>query len=720
MLAGVSSSAPSGLEQKARSVLARLSRAVQRASIYPPGHPAVAHGLAPLVDTLASLLSDGPVSFAVGRTRILMKSGENPPTEHESPWLASRLFDKGISAIVVEEVLDAQEISRFVSWLSGSSDDGQAAPPFEMVGVRLSRFDGSRVKFREADDPRSDQTPGIEQAWLTLTAPLSEVADLSGTDRQDTAVLANRIREAILAGEGTGISQLSERFVGMQDQLVEFDADVREASSRKLAALVEHLLPELRGSLFAVQINDDPKKVDLVTNLLDHLSAPVIHHIVQNVGLERAPVSPAFDRFLRQLARLSLSDPSLADGLDRRFHEAGLPISLLAGAATDPARPFTATLEDSDPTRFVPEQYGERLEELTQGRVETPEASAGDDPTDPVEVDRHVARIARLEAGRDVINDDARVYLRCLRDMAPRELARRGLDSLAETADLLKQLTARDDLPGDLHAMVEHSLEFYRQPATVDAVLSAIAEDASIQASSAGVLLSAGARESARAAVQWFQAPHELPARERVAAALAEIDPAVFREVVAPQLPGDRRVAEALAGALPLIDPSRAIDLALQLASNVAFEVRRKAFAWLLATPLTSSKLGLVMQRVLDDVDPRVVQVGLQAARDRPSAGVTEALLKFIHRRGKVKIRSLQARAVNIRAASGPEAVKGLAKALGQRRVMCSAKARRLSLCMWQALRKSPEPGAHAAARAWRTSLASVICFVARTEAERE
>jgi len=619
----------------------------------------------------------------------------------------------------VDEVLDAQEISRLVTWLAATSDDPQTQP-FEMVGVRLSRFDGSRVKFRETDNPRSEQTPGIAQAWLTLTAPLSEVADLSGTDRQDPAILANRIREAILAGEGTGISKLSERFVGMQDQLVEFDPDLREASSRKLAALVEHLLPELRGSLFAVQINDDSKKVELVTTLLDHLSAPVIHHIVQNVGLERAPVPPAFDRFLRQLARLSLSDPSLAEGLDRRFHEAGLPISLLAGAAPDPPRPFTDVAEEADPTRFVPEQYGATLEDLAQVRVEPAHSSVGDDPTDPTEVDRHVARIARLEAGRDVINDDARVYLRCLRDMAPRELARRGLDSLAQTADLLKRLLAREDLPGDLQAMAENSLEFYRQPATVDAVIAAIAEESSIHAGAAGVLLSAGGRESARVAVQWFTTPSDMPARERVAAALAEIDPAVFREVVAPELASDRRVAEALAGALPLIDPSRAIDLALQLASNSASVVRRKAFVWLLATPLTSGKLGLVMQRALDDIDPRVVQVGLQAARDRPSPGVTEALLKFIHRRGKVKIRSLQARAVNILAESGAEAVKGLAKALGQRRVMCSAKARRLSLCMAQALRRSPESGAHAAALAWRTSLASVICWVARTEAERE
>jgi hypothetical protein len=711
--------APSGLEQQARSVLARLSRAVQRASIYPAGHPAVSHGLGPLVDTLASLLADGPVSFAIGRTRILVASGTNPPTEHESPWLATRLFDKGISAIVVEEVLDAQEISRLVAWLARTADTPSSDQP-GFTGVRLSRFDGSRVRFHETDTFSAEPTPAAVLAWHTLTASLAELADVSDADRQDPGVLADRLREAILAGEGTGISELSGRLVNLHDQLLEFDTDSRHVSGRKLAALIERLLPELRGSLLVVQTDDDAKKVELVAELLDHLSSPVIHHIVENLGVEHAPVPPAFDRFLRKLARLSLSDPSLAESLDHRFAKAGLPISLLAGADPDSRRTFSDVAADLEPTRFVPETYGARLEELIDSPLTSATTPVGTDPTDPGEVDRHIGRIARLEAGRDVINHDAPVYLRCLREMAPRDLTRRALDSLADTAELMNRLVSRDDVTGETRALVESTLEFYRTPATVEALLGAIAEAPAALAGSAGVLLGAGGRESARVAVEWLKAASDTTARERVAGALATIDAAVFRETVAPELQSNRRVAESMAGALPAIEPSRAIDLAMHLASNAASEVRRKAFAWLLATPLTSGKLGLVMQKAFDDIDPRVVQVGLEAARHRPSPGVTEALLKLVNRRGRVKMQSLQARAVKILVVSGPEAVKGLAHALGERRVMCSARARRLSLCMAEALGASPESGARAAALAWRTSLASLICWVARTEAERE
>lgn len=690
---------------------------MQRATIYPPGHPAVSHGMGPLVDVLAAMVAGGSVSFAVGRTRILVACSDNPPTEHESPWLASRLFDKGISAVAVDEVIDAQEVSRLVSWLAGT---GSADDRPEIHGVRLSRFDGSRLKFHESETGSPEPTPEAAMAWTALTASLIDVGDLSNEDRQDPGILADRIRQAIEASEGTGIADLSGKLISLHDQLQELDRDSREVAARKLASLIERLLPELRGSLLVVRSNDEPKKVELINDVLDYLSVPVVHHIVENLGVERVPVPPAFDWFLRKLARLSLSDPSIAEGLDHRFQQAGLPISLLAGAAPDERRPFNEIPEGVDPTQFVPEQYRTRLEELSHGGTHAAGTAIGDDPTDATVLDWHVARIARLEAGRDAGSVDAPVYLRCLRDMGPRELSRRGLDSLAETANLMMDLVAKPELIGEARPIVESCLEFYRLPATVQAMLEAIADAPPTLAGAAGLLLSAGGAESARVAVDWLKSGKDATARERVAAALAAIDPTVFRDVVASELNTNRRLAEALAGALPAVEPSRAIDLAFQLASNAAVEVRRRALIWLLATPLTSSKLGLVLQRALDDIDPRVVLVGLEAAEQRPSPGATEALLKFIHRRGTAKLRPLQARAVNVLGASGPEAAKGLAKALGARRVMCTAKARRLSLCMAEALGRSTEPGARAAARAWRTSLASLVCWVARTEAERE
>jgi hypothetical protein len=280
---------------------------------------------------------------------------------------------------------------------------------------------------------------------------------------------------------------------------------------------------------------------------------------------------------LRKLAHLSLSDPSIAEGLDQRFRQAGLPISLLAGAAPDERRPFNEIPTGTDTAPFVPEQYRTRLEELSHRGTEADGIATGDDPTDATTLDRHVARIARLEVGREVPHEEVPVYLRCLRDMAPRELARRGLDSLAETADLMMHLATSSELTGESRVIVEGCLEFYRLRVTVQGILEAIAEAPPTLAGAAGVLLSAGGAESARVAVDWLKSGNDATAREHVGAALAAIDPAVFRDVVAPDLNTNRRLADALAGALPAVEPSRAIDLAFQLESNAAVEVRRRA-----------------------------------------------------------------------------------------------------------------------------------------------
>jgi hypothetical protein len=96
-------------------------------------------------------------------------------------------------------------------------------------------------------------------AWQALTASLIDVSDLSSEDRQDPAILADRIREAILASEGTGIADLSGRLISLHDQLLALDKDSREVAARKLASLIERLLPELRGSLLVVRSNDEPK-----------------------------------------------------------------------------------------------------------------------------------------------------------------------------------------------------------------------------------------------------------------------------------------------------------------------------------------------------------------------------------------------------------------------------------------------------------------------------
>ncbi|MGE0593074.1 MAG: hypothetical protein AB7G23_17045 [Vicinamibacterales bacterium] len=86
-----------GSERRATLLVTRLNRAVQRASIYPVGHPAVAVGIGPFFEALHPLLVDGPVTMALGRTKVLVATATAPPAELEPMWFTARLFDRGVS-----------------------------------------------------------------------------------------------------------------------------------------------------------------------------------------------------------------------------------------------------------------------------------------------------------------------------------------------------------------------------------------------------------------------------------------------------------------------------------------------------------------------------------------------------------------------------------------------------------------------------------------------
>jgi hypothetical protein len=250
-------------ESRAQAFLLRLTRAVQRAAIYPAGHPAVAQGVGPLLDALRALVADGPLTVAVGRTRLLVSGGDRPPTEHELPWLAARLFDRQIAAFTIDPQLDATALARLVAWLS-SADAGADVLP-DLAGIALSRFDGRHLRFRARDGADAPAAPAeTVVAWHALTASLREAYGSSGDEADSPAALSARIRQVLHAAEGTGVADLAARLVRVHAGAAPLDADAKAAVIVRLAALVNGLSPELRGSLLATHSADEAGKLALV------------------------------------------------------------------------------------------------------------------------------------------------------------------------------------------------------------------------------------------------------------------------------------------------------------------------------------------------------------------------------------------------------------------------------------------------------------------------
>ena len=132
-----------------RDAVIRLTRLVQRAAIYPPGHPTVRLLLAPFLDAVAPF-TDGttPLRLAVLRDRLIAAAGDSPPQEHESKWLAGQLHGRGVSTILIEGPVDAEELLAFARWLSGPAQAGER--PNTPRGLAVSFVDYTGAAFDEA------------------------------------------------------------------------------------------------------------------------------------------------------------------------------------------------------------------------------------------------------------------------------------------------------------------------------------------------------------------------------------------------------------------------------------------------------------------------------------------------------------------------------------------------------------------------------------------
>jgi hypothetical protein len=698
--------------------LTQLSRVVQRASMYPVGHPAVGTGLGPLVEASRPLLAEGRLSVAVGRTRLLVASGVNPPTEHASRWLAARLFDKEIAMLTIEPDFDAEEASGLVTWLAGPpTSTGQAFP--ELTTVRISRFDGGRVRFREETSVADEPAPEDAAKWRSLMAALSDEYGLSTSTMpmDDPAALADRIRQAIHASEGTGIAALSQQLVSLHEELIRIGAASRPLMVRRLAELVEWLSPELRGSLLSVGTDDDDRKVRFVENIVESLPMSVVRDIVANLRIERTPVPEFFERFLRRLVRLSLADPALGEGLDLRFRQAGLPVDLFADGEASLA-PGVARPEGSG-LQPVPDDYRAHLDSLARDRP-APEGPALDaaEAASPAAIDRHVARIALLAANRETAGLRVGIHLRCLRDIAPREFERNHLDTLAEIADLaLRLANRRAELSPEVATTVESLLGFYRDAATVDAVIRHVVERPIGSMDVPGVLLAAGGHSAARRALEWLKTEADPEARARVTAALVGLDAETMQQTVLPGLGAMGRLAETFAAVIDRLEPARAIEVALHLMAHDQADVRLKATRWLLNSSLTSGKRQRVVQRALADDDPRVVQLGVDEAVRLDSALATDALVVFVARRVRAGMLPLQIKAVRAIGGSRGDVASRLGRMLLERRYVFARADRQVSTAIAGVLARSPHADARKAARAWRVSPAGLLSLFTATSA---
>lgn len=699
-------------EPRAQAFLMRLTRAVQRAAIYPVGHPAVAQGVGPLLEALQGLVADGPLTVAVGRTRLLVSGGDRPPTEHELPWLAARLFDRQVAALTIDPQLDATALAHLVAWLSNTKSDGHVLP--DLAGIALSRFDGRHLRFRDRDASAVADAPAeAAVAWHVLTASLREAYGSGGDGGDTPAAMSARIRQALHAAEGTGVADLADRLVRVHAGAMPLDADAKAAVIVRLAALVNGLSPELRGSLLATHTADAAGKLALVEDLLPHMPAGVLADIAAGVTIDAAPMPTPFVRFLKKLSHVSADHPIAREALASRFGVSTLPAVLDADDLDAGSAQSRAASIDAD--TVVPTKYRARLEQLVHETFDPPMSPRLDLPLiEPSALDAHMVRIALLQARKSLPGADAEPYVRCLLEVLPRERARRSLPTLTDAADLVIRLRAASgELTPDGRDLLARCERAFDEPDAIALAIEAIVGAPGGTGDLSSALLLAGGAGAARAAIDWLDAAPDGEARLRVAAVIALFDEEIFRTVVAPALSGRDAAAAALAAVLDRLDPARAIELAMDLTGHPRADIRYRATTWLLGASLSAARVQRVLQQALDDPEPAIVASALDAAERLDGRTFVDPLAAFVVRRLPPPLVPSQLRAMAMVAARDDGAARLTAR-LARRGYRCAAADRRVSLSIASALLHTNAPNARRSVRAWRRTPAGLLSLFSR------
>lgn len=716
--AGSADLEPRGLPpQAARDVLSALSRAVQRATIYPAGHPSV--GVAtttPFVHAVARLLEQAPrLLLAFTSEAILLGTQPADARPFEAPWLGARLTARGVASLEFTAALSPEGARQLVAWLAQGDELTPEADLPPIAGCEIRRIDYSRAQFRDTPDD-DGQAGAVALAWQQICRSVGgDGATSDPRAIESPRALAEHVLHVLERHEGTGIGELSERLVGLNACLRGLTGDVLTTVKQRLGQFVEALTPELRGRLLRATPTDSDEKLALLTQLVDQLPRTLTVDMVRRLKFERGGSAHRFVALMLKLTSVAACDPAVAMELDERCDQEGLPLDArsLGDARAQSVLRQLLTPRADDVRDINPEEYRERLEALSaeqaSRRYKQFRSDHLHDPRDAriVAWQAGVIALRLLETGQGDGADTA-TCLERVRVELPGWLEAQQWDLLASAASIFEVL-ASDGAVTVAAMQAKACLDFFASPATVREVVARVdaadhvGEQLTVLARAGG----AGVAEAVLARLVRRPAPEVV---SRLTTLVGALDIRVVRSALAGlcgRMPSTGRALITV-----LHGTSALVPLAEVLTGDPDPGVRAEACRLTLEAA-HGADAERVLRRSLADEDARVVDAGVEAV-ERADAVLAPALLcAFLDARRPPPIAAVQHRLVRV-LAGRPEATARLvlAEALNRRRSRFDQSARRLSRALAEALERTGGSDAAAAATAWRRSPAGVVSWL--------
>jgi len=756
-----------------RDAVIRLTRLVQRAAIYPPGHPTVRLLLAPFLEAIGPF-TDGttPLRLAVRKDRLIAAAGDTRPTEYESKWLAGQLHGRGVGLIVIESAVDAEELLSFARWLSGPAQAGDR--PATPRGLSVSFVDYTGASFDEAPG-LVDPSDGGLGAWYRIAATLigdpsggegygsggDVMAGLTGLGAAlgasgplgtamlgqagtgsgegsgpggphgsagpagpagpggpgggralDPQAVASAIQSEIALSEGTGVSVATERLLMASTRLGRLSPAERAVVKQRLADVVDRLPDEVRHQLLRVVPNDDPRKCDLLTAVLDDLPTQRILDLVPRVDMKRGTHVSPFLTFLVRLCSVAAREASVSEAVETQLGRFGLPTDLVH-AGSDHVRAVLehAFSQTAEHYSSVGELYQSSVNEFSIAFEPSPDdearrlLAAGEDARATTE---HGARIAVALVRADPRDGATVACLSFARDAATRTLAGEGQVSLLAELAAVASIVSDTGPDGPTRSVVQECLALCRQPMALEQLVNAVGDHVGPPSDQLTALFLASGLSGTVLAVTRMTDLPDGAFRDRLGELVARQELEIVRSALT-RLRRDDHPVMVVLNVLRVLDPIRAPELCRLFIRDPDAGIRRLALDMLREAPLSPTKRERVMVQAMGDHDADVALTALSdlCAIQTPSG--LAALTKYLSRVDDRELEQLQIAAVDLLCdAWSGGASDVIATALRNRRHIFNAGPRRVSQVMVQALAAKPDLQGQAAARAWQRSAAGL------------
>lgn len=729
--------APGDIAVAAREFVVRRNRTVQRATIYPKGHPAARQALTPFLTAgLALFQRVRHVSVLVSREQLFVACDSLDPAPVDVPWLSARLADRGLASFEFIEMPSADDALDLVTWLGKPASDDSA--PRTMSSVSLTWKDYSLVRFTEAAAPTEENADAL-MMWQSVThglttdwvqgiddGPTPDVAgdgfrfDGMGDDPLD---LAKFVRRALIAQEGTGITSLANTIVAAGGRLATLDDTGRAIVRRKLGAFIGELAPELRGQLLKVVPTDSPEKIDLLTQVIDELPRAVVLDVMQNMQIGRSARPQRMVSLLTKMVSLSASDPDLTAAVGSTLARSGLPSELATEDTQRVQQALEILLSTPIDDASVSADYKAQLDALADAPAERPVISYDDSrfllPTSVEQVGIGTAKIAVASLAATPLDADTTPLLLRTRGTAVSLMATADLDGLIELACVVSAVIAAPGVEEAEVAAARSVLALFEEAPAIELFLAAVSDVTTPLPDGIEHVLRAGALPMTTAALRRLSAYPAGTVHDRLLNLLCQLEASSLAAAVkharaTGHLPV-RVVVELLAHDIVRRDGATARTLLDDPDPGLRLQAYRAAFE----LAMSQNEFDRLLRQALDDPDDQIVALAFVEARAKPAMVTVRVLGQFLARPVPAARVQVQVQAITALAQMGtPGARSALVAALTQRGRAWDRASRLVARRLADQLERFGDETSRSAARGWRRSPVGLVTLVLRERME--